>query len=152
MGTVYGCHSRGRGRGCCRWRRGGRGARGRGDVACGDEVADAAGGDGGAAEDAWGVDGDGEAEFATEGFERAATSAGGVVAEAEVFALVDLGGVDGVDEDVGGEVAGVRCGGAASVKGRTRVASRPVAARSSSLRGSGVMRRSGWSGRRTRAG
>ena len=32
----------------------------------------------------------------------------GVVAEAEVFALVDLGDVEGVDEDVGDEVAGMQ--------------------------------------------
>ena len=59
------------------------------DVSSGDEMADAAGGDGVAAEDARGVDGDGEAEFAAEGFE--AVDAGlGLVAEAEVLAFVDL--------------------------------------------------------------
>ena len=76
----------------------------------GDELADAAGGDRGAAEGAWGVDGDAEAEFAAEGFEAGGTGdAGlGVVAEAEVFALVDFGDVEGVDEDAGDEVAGMQ--------------------------------------------
>src|ERR1039458_8419577 len=76
----------------------------------GDELADAAGGDRGAAEGAWGVDGDAEAEFLAEGFE-AADAGLGVVAEAEVFAFVDLGGVEGVDEDAGDEVAGGEGGG-----------------------------------------
>jgi len=83
-----------------------------GDVACGDELADAAGGDGGAANNAGSVDGDAEAEFLAEGFQAGVSSLGaagaglGVVAEAEVFALVDLGDVEGVDEDVGDEIAG----------------------------------------------
>ena len=76
------------------------------DVAPGEQLADAAGGDGEAANAARGVDGDGEAEFAAEGFE-AVDACLGVVAEAEVFALVDLGGVDGVDQDFRREVSRV---------------------------------------------
>jgi len=108
------------------------------DVAGGDELADAAGRDRRPAYDAGSVDGDAEAECAAEGFETA-DACFGVVAEAEVFTFVDLGDVEFVDQD-------------ASVKGRTRVASIPVAARSSSLRGSGVMSGCGCSGRNTRAG
>ncbi len=70
------------------------------------QLADAAGGDGRSADDAGSVDDDAESEFAAEGFEAVDTGLG-VVAEAEVFAFVDLGGVDGVDEDVLGEFAGV---------------------------------------------
>ena len=76
----------------------------------------------------------------------------GVIAEAEVLALVHLGGVDAASSRTSaGEVAGGMWRELA-VKGRTSVASIPVAARSSSLCGSGVMRVCGCSGRRTRAG
>ena len=57
-----------------------------------------------AAEALRGVDADGEAEFAAEGFE-AVDACFGLVAEAEVFAFVQLGDVEGLLEDVGGEVA-----------------------------------------------
>ena len=62
-------------------------------------------------------------------------SASALVAEAEVFAFVDLDGVERVAEDAAWRSRGRRCGESSSVKGRTRVASMPVAARSSSLCG-----------------
>ena len=65
---------------------------------------DAAGGDGLSADDARGVDADGEAEFAAERFE--AVDAGlGLIAEAEVFAFVQLGDVEGLLQNIGGEGA-----------------------------------------------
>jgi len=74
------------------------------DIASEDEFANAARGDGRSPDDARGVDDDAEAEFAAERFESFDTCLG-VVAEAEVFALVDFSGVDGVEQDVGCEVA-----------------------------------------------
>ena len=67
-------------------------------------------------------------------------SACGVVAEAEVFAFVDFDGVERVAEDCVGELAG---GPVAELvgEGKDEGGSRPVAARSSSFCGSGVMRR-----------
>ncbi len=75
------------------------------DLSGGDEVADAAGGDRMAAQDARRVDADGEAEFAAEGFE--VVDAGlGLVAEAEVLAFVELVDADAVAEEILGEGAG----------------------------------------------
>jgi hypothetical protein len=79
------------------------------ELAFGDEGADAAGGDGRAAQGERGVDGDAEVEGAAE-FGEGGDVGLGVVAEAEVFALVDLGDVEGVAQDglrevVGGGVA-----------------------------------------------
>ena len=78
------------------------------DAARGDEGANAAGGDGAAAQAERVVDGDGEAEFAAQGLQAGwAGDAGlGLVAKAEVGALVDLGDVEGAGQDAGGEVAG----------------------------------------------
>ena len=83
------------------------------DLTGGDELADAAGGDGFVAEGARGVDADGEAEFGAEGGEGV-DAAFGLVAEAEVFAFVELGDVEGLLEDFGGEGAG---GGAGELGG-----------------------------------
>ena len=75
------------------------------DVACGDALADAAGGDGVAAQVAGRVDVDGEAELIAEGFE--AVDAGfGLIAEAEVLSFVQLLDVECVLEDLFGEVMG----------------------------------------------
>ena len=76
------------------------------NVAAADDFADAAGRDGKAANAARGVYGNAEAEFMAKGL-QAVDACLGVVAEAEVFALVYFGGVDGVDENVSCEVAGV---------------------------------------------
>ena len=75
-----------------------------GDISGGDELADAAGGDGGPAKGAGGVGADGEAEFMAELGETVSTGFS-LVTEAEVFALVDFDDVGGVTEDVRGELA-----------------------------------------------
>ena len=75
------------------------------DVAFGEEIADAAGGDGLAAKAARSVDADLEVQLATEGFEAFDVGLG-LVTEAEVFAFVKLGYVEGLLEDFGGEGAG----------------------------------------------
>src|ERR1017187_7909751 len=84
------------------------------DVAGGDQLARAAGGDCRSADDARRIDGDAEAKLAAERFESL-DSGLGVVTEAEVLAFVYLGDLDGVDEnavDAGGgeefELAGER--------------------------------------------
>ena len=98
--------------------------------------------------DAGGVAADAEAEFVAESFEG--VDAGlGAVAEAEVFAFVELDDV----EFAAGYLREVRADivASSSVKGRTRMASMPVAARSSSFCAQrGDERRA--VGRRTRAG
>jgi len=60
------------------------------DVTCHEQGADPAGRDGCAAEAARGVDGDAEAEFAAQCLKPVGARLG-MVAEAEVFALVHLG-------------------------------------------------------------
>ncbi len=75
------------------------------DVAGGDGLADTAGGDGAAAQMARGVGVHGKAELFAEGFER--VDAGfGLVTEAEVLSFVQLFDVEGVAEDLFGEVVG----------------------------------------------
>lgn len=83
------------------------------DFAGGDELADAAGRDCVFPQGARSVDADGEAEFGAEGREGV-DAALGLVAEAEVFAFVELGDVEGLLEDFGGEGAG---GGAGELGG-----------------------------------
>lgn len=75
------------------------------DVALGEKRTDAAGGDRLAAKAVWGVDADFEVQLMTKSFE--AFDVGfGLVTEAEVFAFVKLGDVEGLLEDFGGEGAG----------------------------------------------
>ena len=106
------------------------------DIACGDEGADAAGGDGAPRKMRGVIDADGEAEFAAERGE--AVDVGfGAVAEAEIFAFVDFDRVEASWRMLRGELAGGASGESSWVKGRTRVTSTPVAARSSSLWGGG---------------
>jgi hypothetical protein len=75
------------------------------DVSGGDGLADAARGDGAAAQVTRRVDVYGEAELFAEGFER--VDAGfGLVAEAKVFSFVQLFDVEGVAKDLFSEVMG----------------------------------------------
>jgi hypothetical protein len=71
-----------------------------------DEFADAAGGDRSAAYDSGCIYDYVEAELLAQGFEAGWTGDArlGLVAEAKVFALVDLGGVNCFDQDLGGEI------------------------------------------------
>lgn len=79
------------------------------DVSFGDELADAAGGYGLAADAAWSVDADVEAEFTAESFE-AVDIALCVMAEAKVFSFVQLLDAETFLEDFGGEGAGGHVG------------------------------------------